>query len=149
MLDHGNAQLSAVGFYNPTMGQPPLGEFFGGAGGTPPPGNFEPVFEEDQSDHKVKLHSVGPGYFPFGRLFYNIVTVDSSAQIETGDIYLEVTHPASSNSIPVAYVKGSASGVHFDDPSDLTKSLIPLYHIDNGRIDIDFRSCMSLAVREL
>lgn len=31
MLDQGNAQLSAVGFYNPTMGQRPLDEFFGGA----------------------------------------------------------------------------------------------------------------------
>lgn len=40
MLDHGNAQLSAVGFYNPTMGQGPVGEFFGGgasAGDNPLP----------------------------------------------------------------------------------------------------------------
>ena len=31
MLDQGNAQLSAVGFYNPTLGQRPLDEFYGGA----------------------------------------------------------------------------------------------------------------------
>ena len=31
MLDQGNAQLSPAGFYNPTMGQRPLDEFFGGA----------------------------------------------------------------------------------------------------------------------
>lgn len=30
MLDHGNAQLSAVGFFNPVLGQAPVGDFFGG-----------------------------------------------------------------------------------------------------------------------
>lgn len=30
MLDQGNGQLSAVGFFNPTMGEAPAGEFFGG-----------------------------------------------------------------------------------------------------------------------
>lgn len=37
MLDQGNGQLSAVGFFNPTIGQRPVGEFFGGApaGGAP------------------------------------------------------------------------------------------------------------------
>ena len=30
MLDHGNGQLSAVGFYNSGLGESPVGEFFGG-----------------------------------------------------------------------------------------------------------------------
>ena len=37
MLDQGNAQLSAVGFYNPAIGEPPVGEFFGGAPGSDAP----------------------------------------------------------------------------------------------------------------
>lgn len=33
MLDHGNGQMSAVGFFNPLMGQAPMGDFFGGGVG--------------------------------------------------------------------------------------------------------------------
>ena len=116
----------------------------------PPPGNFEPMFKEDQSDHKVKLDDVGQGFCPFGRVFYENVTVDSSAKIETGYIYLEVIHPASASSnVPTIYVKGNASQPAFDNTNDTSKSLIPLYYIDGGRITIDFRSCMSLTIREL
>lgn len=121
----------------------------GGGGKTPPPGNFEPVFAEDQSDHKVKLDDVGTGFYPFGRLFYQAVTVDSSAKIETGYIYLEVNHPVSSQSSPTVYVKGDAIMPDFANSNDTSKSLIPLYYIGGGRIEIDFRSCMSLTVREL
>ena len=118
-------------------------------GGTPPPGNFEPVFAEDQSDHKVKLDNVGTGFYPFGRLFFQTVTVDSSAKIETGYINLEVNHPVSSQSSPTVYVKGDANIPNFANSNDTSKSLIPLYHIDGGSIDVDYRSCMSLTIREL
>lgn len=114
-----------------------------------PPGNFEPVFAEDQSDHKVKLDDVGTGFYPFGRLFYQTVTVDSSAKIETGYIYLEVNHPVSSQSSPTVYVKGGANTPDFANSNDTSKSLIPLYYIDGGRITVDYRSCMSLTIREL
>lgn len=120
-----------------------------GAGATPPPGNFEPIFAEDQSDHKVKLDDVGTGFYPFGRLFYQTVTVDSSAKIETGYIYLEVNHPVSSQSSPTVYVKGDANTPNFANSNDTSKSLIPLYYIDGGRITVDYRSCMSLTIREL
>lgn len=126
----------------------PIGNVLG-AGVTPPPGNFEPVFAEDQSDHKVKLDDVGQGFCPFGRVFYENVTVDSSAKIERGYIYLEVVHPASTSSAPTIYVKGDAVKPAFDSTNDTSKSLIPLYYIDGGRITVDYRSCMSLTIREL
>lgn len=114
-----------------------------------PPGNFEPVFAEDQSDHKMKLDDVGEGFCPFGRLFYQTVTVDSSAKIESGYIYLEVVHPVSSSNAPTIYVKGDTAMPDFYNTNDTSKSLIPLYYIDGGRITVDYRSCMSLTIREL
>lgn len=114
-----------------------------------PPGNFEPVFAEDQSDHKTKLDDVGEGFCPFGRVFYRTVTVDSSAKIERGYIYLEVVHPVSSSNVPTIYVKGDTARPDFDNTNDTSKSLIPLYYIDGGRITVDYRSCMSLTIREL
>lgn len=120
-----------------------------GAGVTPPPGNFEPVFAEDQSDHKTKLDDVGEGFCPFGREFCSTVTVDSSAKIERGYIYLEVVHPVSSSNAPTIYVKGDTARPDFNNTNDTSKSLIPLYYIDGGRITVDYRSCMSLTIREL
>ena len=114
-----------------------------------PPGNFEPVFAEDQSDHKTKLDDVGEGFCPFGRVFYSTVTVDSSAKIERGYIYLEVVHPVSSANAPTIYVKGDTAMPAFNSTNDTSKSLIPLYYIDGGRITVDYRSCMSLTIREL
>ena len=45
MLDHGNGQLSAVGFFNPGLGEAPVGDFFGGA-----PGELHPQPYEVQWD---------------------------------------------------------------------------------------------------
>ena len=120
-----------------------------GTKASPPPGNFEPVFAEDQSDHKTKLDDVGEGFCPFGRVFYSTVTVDSSAKIERGYIYLEVVHPVSSSNAPTIYVKGDTARPAFDSTNDTSKSLIPLYYIDGGKITVDYRSCMSLTIREL
>ena len=41
MLDHGNGQLSAVGFFNPGLGEAPVGDFFGGAPGESHPQPYE------------------------------------------------------------------------------------------------------------
>lgn len=121
----------------------------GGSGGASVPGNFEPVFADDNGT--VKLDDVGEGYWPFGRIFYRVVTVDPSAKIASGLIYMEVTHPTTGGG-PSATIKGvGAEGTlpAFDDTSDKTKSMIPLYRIGGGRIEVDFRSCMSLTMREL
>ena len=114
-----------------------------------PPGNFEPVFVNGVLD------SVGEGYWPFGRQFSNVVTVDSSAKIAEGFIYLEITHPVPSSSgsapDPSAVVKGVGPSGTLPSfwNTDTTKSLIPLYRIANGAMTRDFRSCMSLTMREL
>lgn len=150
-----------------------------------PPGNFEPRFKnvsvtkDGTTRDEIRLDQVGRGFYPFGRLFYSDVTVDDSAKIVRGIIYLEVTYPtpsstsgtqpsSSSSRTPTATVKGypyedaeeeedaeenesefEAVAPYFNDSSDVTKSLIPLYEIDSGAILIDFRSAMSLTVREV
>ena len=124
----------------------------GGGGGARIPGNFEPTFEADPSDNNtVKLAHVGEGYVPFGRRFYwsgRDSHLHDSAKISTGMIYLEVVHPTSS-STPQFLVKGeSSSSVDFTQAST-NVSLIPLYKIANGKMILDYRSCMSLTVREV
>ena len=133
-----------------------------GADSAAPPGNFEPEFENG------RLARVGLGFYPFGRLFYCDVTVDGSAKIASGLIYLEVTYPSpsetsggqtssSSSSSPTAIIKGyayegdgeGAVAPYFRDRDEKTKSRIPLYEIKDGQISIDHRSAMSLTVREL
>jgi len=71
-------------------------------GAVTPPGNFEPVFEVveitegEETTKEFRLARVGRGFYPFGRLFYSEVTVDNSAKIAFGLIYLEVAYPSSS-----------------------------------------------------
>lgn len=111
-----------------------------------PPGNFEPSFAADTNNpNTIKLNSVGGGYWPYGRRFYSSAQLDNSAKIASGLIYLEVTHPTSSNTIPSVTIKGGSS---LPTPTD-SASYIPLYDIDSGAIATDYRSCMSLTMREL
>lgn len=118
-------------------------------GSKAPPGNFEPKFDDNGA-----IYDVGEGYWPFGRRFSNAVTVDSSAKIADGFIYLEITHPvpsSSGGSTPSAVIKGvprSAGYIPDFSNGDPTKSLIPLYRVYQRAIFVDFRSCMSLTMRE-
>lgn len=111
------------------------------------PGNFEPVFGIPTGGTDPVLTSVGDGFYPVGRRFYSAVTVDSSAKIASGAIWLEVTHPSSGSASPSAAVKGGQS---FPQPDDVTDSVswMPLYSISNCRMTTDFRSAMSLTLRE-
>lgn len=120
-----------------------------GGGDARVPGNFEPVFADDNGT--MKLNGVGEGYWPFGRKFYTAVTVDSSAKIASGRIYLEITHPTSSVPTPSATVIGVTTGTAETALPAATdsKSYIPLYLIINGAMRIDYRSAMSLTMREL
>jgi len=114
----------------------------------PIPGNFEPTFADDNGT--MKLASVGFGFAPFGRRFYLVSpSLDNSAKIEEGIIYLEVTHPTSGGVDPSFSIKGQANGYPNFGQSSKSVSLIPLYEIDSGAMTIDYRSCMSLTVREL
>lgn len=115
-------------------------------GGSAVPGNFEPIFDSNQ-----KLVSIGEGFCPVGRKFDTNVLSDpnESYKIEEGVIYIEVNHPTSSSSSPTLYLKGAASaGVLFAN-SDTTKTNIPLYKIKGGEIVVDYRSAMSMTLREL
>ena len=115
-----------------------------GADSAAPPGNFEPEFENG------RLSGVGEGFYPVGRRFYSGATVDSSAQISDGCIWLEVTYPSSASASPSAVVKGGQN-LPTNDATAITatKSWMPLYKIANGRIAVDYRSAMSLTLREL
>lgn len=144
-----------------------------------PPGNFEPVFaeeEDSQSDPpRIVLDRVGVGFYPFGCRFIRSdnMTIDESAKIAHGMIWLEIV-VSGSNDSHTATVKGESydeepegegsgagegsgegegegEGEEDSDPfvNDGTngKFQIPLYEIKNGAIKTDFRSCMSLPIR--
>ena len=124
------------------------------------PGNFEPVFaghattsyvdNEQITTYTNILSGVGEGYYPVGRRFYSNATLDSSAQISSGYVWLEVVYPTSSSSSPTATIKGGASFPTNDATAiTATKSWMPLYKIADGRIAVDYRSAMSLTLREL
>ena len=66
MLDHGNGQLSAVGFFNPWIGEGPVGEFFGSA---PAAGDLGP-FRITPSE--TEPAPVGSGGFDIGEGYVQV-----------------------------------------------------------------------------
>lgn len=94
-------------------------------GGTvTPPGNFEPVFalkekeekEGSQSDPpRILLDHVGVGFYPFGCRFFRVdgLTIDESAKIAHGMIWLEIVVSGSSDD-HTATVKGES----YDDETE-------------------------------
>lgn len=88
MLDHGNGQLSAVGFFNPGLGQAPAGTFFGGGVG----GGFAGAF--DISGDKV-VHCA----LVFGRATVSCddtqLGILGEDQTPEGLIYAKVAHDGS------------------------------------------------------
>lgn len=112
------------------------------------PGNFEPAFGANDS------FSIGPGFVPVGRLFYYVSqpTLDSGVlSWVTGLIYIEVTHTVDSAGNPQApsfvFKQTDNPGI-FVNASDKTVSRIPLYQLNAKVMAVDFRSCMSLTMRE-
>ena len=69
MGDHGNDQLQAVGFFNPALGQSPLGTFFGGGvgGGVSSPGPFDLETAESDDENVRSPYKVVNRYMYFGR----------------------------------------------------------------------------------
>lgn len=92
MLDHGNAQLSAVGFFNPGLGQAPAGSFFGGGAG----GGGMPAAFDISGDKIVNCALV------FGRETVSCGDTQLGALGEeatpVGIIYAKVEHDGSSDS---------------------------------------------------
>lgn len=117
-----------------------LGEIvIGGAGGSSVPGLFEPVFEGGV------LSSVGDGLFPFGRQFLAGATLDESALVATGLIGIEISHGYGTPSAVIKKIADAFGEVRNADP---TKTVLPLYMIENGAIRIDCRALLALAMRE-
>ena len=89
-------------------------------GAATPPGNFEPVFapeEDSQSDPpRIVLDHVGVGFYPFGCRFFRVgaLTIDESAKIAHGMIWLEIVVASSSNNNHTATVKGQ----DYDDETE-------------------------------
>ena len=112
----------------------------GGSAGACVPGLFEPAFEGGV------LSSVGNGLFPFGRQFLSVATLDDSAKVATGFIVLEVSHGYGVN--PSAVVKKFSDGFGQITNTDTTKTVLPLYLIENGAMTLDCRALLALAMRE-
>ena len=112
----------------------------GGSAGACVPGLFEPAFEGGV------LSSVGNGLFPFGRQFITGATLDDSAKVSTGFLVLEVSHGYGVN--PSAVVKKFSDGFVQITNTDTTKTVLPLYLIENGVMTLDCRALLALAMRE-
>ena len=116
MLDEGNAQLSAVGFFNPMLGGGDAVGVSGGAGG----GGLGGVF--DISDGKVVRCAL-----VFGRQWLRCddtpLEVLGEGRTPAGVIYAEVDH---SSAKPALSVKHKADGVLPDN--SLQKSYRALYY---------------------
>ena len=112
----------------------------GGSGGSSTPGLFEPVFEGGV------LSSVGNGIFPFGRQFITGATLDDSAKVSTGFIVIEISHGYGVN--PSAIIKKFSDGFVQIANTDTTKTVLPLYLIENGAMTLDCRALLALAMRE-
>lgn len=116
MLDEGNAQLSAVGFFNPMLGGGDAVGVSGGAGG----GGLGGVF--DISDGKVVRCAL-----VFGRQWLRCddtpLEILGENQTPAGVIYAEVDH---SSATPALAVKHKADG-NLPDNS-LQKSYRALYY---------------------
>lgn len=138
--ERGGAGGPAGGFF-------PIGDFRKGGSGAAIIGNFEPMFSEG------KISNVHGGFYPFGRRFIFLQPqLDESAKISDGNIYLEITHVFYDStgdfygSEPTVLIKGGDS-IPANNSRDKTN--IPLYKIAGGKIYQDYRSVMSLPIREL
>lgn len=111
----------------------------GGGGGGKYVSVFEPYFTDGVLD------GVMSGLYPFGRQFYSAVTVDDSAKVATGFIVLEVDH---GYGVPSATIKLRGEAMADIVNTDTTKTVLPLYELQNGAISIDCRPLLALAMRE-
>lgn len=129
------------------------------------PGNFEPEFEDVETEDETsgetvterRLSGVGEGFWPFGRMFYHEaassagggITVDNSAKRATGFIFLRIDHQYDSAQSSIGATATVCGASQFVNTGSREHSFIPLYRIAGGAMVVDFRSCMSLTVREL
>lgn len=135
MFDHGNAQLSAVGFYNPVMGQPPVGDFFGGGvgGGSSGAGAFDLV------GNKVVRCMMF-----FGRSLVTCPDTAVSLQNFTGLIVAKINH-STADSIHLSVEKKAMGTNALSGRTTLDLGNTPyityraLYVVNGGKLSADLR----------
>lgn len=132
MLDHGNGQLSAVGFFNPWIGEGPVGEFFGSA---PAAGDLGPFritpSETEPAPAESGGFDIGEGYVQVGGF---TIWVEGKRDFPT------TVHEIVAVDVVIdAYGHPSGELVEFDDipalqtqQDDLDHVYIPIYKFDWG-----------------
>lgn len=130
---------------------------FGTGRGSGVRGIFEPVFSVVTSDGGKKEHvldSVGKGMFSYGRSFYavNNPKVNDSAKVIRGLIGIRIIHRGDGRQYPSSEIVLASDGLtnvnNTFSSEGVVSTVIPLYYINDGKIDIDCRCLMSLAIRE-
>ena len=100
MISGGNLELSAVGFFNPAMGQAPMGDFFGGGVGG---GGAGRAFD-------IKGDKIVNCALVFGRSLVSCQDAQIGAlkSEPSGIIYAQVTHQSSELSLSVKHSSSDA-----------------------------------------
>ena len=101
MINSGNLELSAVGFFNPQMGQAPIGAFFGGGVGGG--GGVGRAFD-------IKGDKVINCALVFGRALVSCgdTQIEALKSEPAGIIYAQVTHQSSELSLSVKHSSSDA-----------------------------------------
>ena len=132
MLDHGNGQLSAVGFFNPGMGQSPAGTFFGGGVG----GGFAGAF--DISGDKVVNCAL-----VFGRALVECsdtqLGVLGANQTPSGCIYAKVKHDGESGSLELSVHHTESDSLPEDELEASYRLLYKALGSGQDKAWVDFR----------
>ena len=137
MLDHGNGQLSAVGFFNVAVGAPGAAPFFGGgAGGSARASAFD--LESAATPENRNLYRVVRQYLYFGR---TLVTGAESTELTLPSnsdwvVFAVVSH-ASTGKPSLSVVKGNALDSY---ESDIDKTYVALYLRKAGGRLVDLRT---------
>lgn len=108
------------------------------------PGPFEPAFGADG-----RLTGYANGLYAYGRRFYETSDMDDAAKVAEGFIGLEIAHATYANDTPDAKVVLIENGIVPLANTAMDKTVLPLYKIKGGQIEVDYRCYLaSLAVRE-
>lgn len=137
MLDHGNGQLSSVGFFNPGLGQAPVGAFFGGGvGGSSKAAAFD--LESAATPENRNLYRVVRQYLYFGR---TLVTGEEPTELtlppDSDWVVFAVVSHTSTGKPSLGVVKGAALDSYV---SDIDKTYVALYLNKAGERLVDMRT---------
>lgn len=125
MLDHGNSQLSAVGFFNPMIGGPCAAEAFGGGG------FVDGVFGID-GDKVVNCHIIaGRSLVSCADTALSVLADNASEPQDGKAIYAKLSYASGSWSLSV-HDDGELGGSGFNKENTLSDTYRLLYVYRNG-----------------